>query len=43
MQEFCDHMDRETGSLQAKDDLTMVMIEVQKDGDEVTVTPTTVQ
>ncbi len=41
MQEFCDHMDRETGSLQAKDDLTMVMIEVQKDGDEVTVTPTT--
>jgi sigma-B regulation protein RsbU (phosphoserine phosphatase) len=31
LQEFSDHMDRETGSLTRKDDLTMVVIEVSRD------------
>jgi sigma-B regulation protein RsbU (phosphoserine phosphatase) len=30
LQEFCEHMDRETGSLTRKDDLTMVIIEVDR-------------
>ena len=31
LQEFSEHMDRETGSLTRKDDLTMVVIEVSPD------------
>jgi sigma-B regulation protein RsbU (phosphoserine phosphatase) len=30
LQEFCDHMDKEMGSLQPKDDLTMVVLEVER-------------